>query len=469
MNAGNSKKSIVNERILTVIVFSLFCAWLISFPYEGQILYALTARWIIDPYSMVLGAIVMQIVGLFSCGFFIKNIQGAKKLMLFDTMVCIAGSCLFFFTPSAIWTIALFIISFFAGTWIGAWGYYFKYCSSKNGHMATIAGSLACSTFIMIPLNMFAIHISPYLGLGIAILMLIIALFFMLRLPEQNGKEALQLSCLAEDSPNITKPLAFLCLFIIIITINSGLMFQVVNPAFMHLQNFTSWYWAVPYIAAIVIVARLPKTVNQSYILYAAISMIGLSFIAFFALDRSVISYFIINTLLLGACGINDLFWWSILGEMLDFHKNPARILGIGLSANVLGVLLGELIASLVAPSGGDSAPSLIGLTVVCVALVILPVLHKYLSAVLKNQAFLTDLKEMPPAEQSFMANSFAKTGGLTERESQITGLLMKGYTYRLIAQELFLSESTIKTHIQHIYCKLNVRNKTELIQKLIK
>jgi len=73
--------------------------------------------------------------------------------------------------------------------------------------------------------------------------------------------------------------------------------------------------------------------------------MIGLSFIAFMILDRSALSYIVVNTLMLGACGVCDLFWWSILGEMLDLSANPAKIFGIGLSANVVvGVLIGGLI-----------------------------------------------------------------------------------------------------------------------------
>jgi hypothetical protein len=49
---------------------------------------------------------------------------------------------------------------------------------------------------------------------------------------------------------------------------------------------------------------------------------------------------------LLGACGINDLSWWTILGDLLDFHRSTAKILGIGLGTNVAGVLIGEFIGA---------------------------------------------------------------------------------------------------------------------------
>ena len=69
-------------------------------------------------------------------------------------------------------------------------------------------------------------------------------------------------------------------------------------------------------------------------------TMIGLSYVLFMQLDRSVVSYLVIDTLMLGAFGVCDLFWWSILGNVLDYSI-AARILGLGLSMNVLGVFLG--------------------------------------------------------------------------------------------------------------------------------
>ncbi|QNU66178.1 hypothetical protein EHE19_015020 [Ruminiclostridium herbifermentans] len=69
-------------------------------------------------------------------------------------------------------------------------------------------------------------------------------------------------------------------------------------------------------------------------------------FITFIALGRSWTDYIVVNTLMLGACGVYDLFWWSILGEMFELGKNPDKIMGVGLSANVLGVLLGGLIGN---------------------------------------------------------------------------------------------------------------------------
>ena len=65
--------------------------------------------------------------------------------------------------------------------------------------------------------------------------------------------------------------------------------------------------------------------------------------------------------------------------------------------------------------------------------------------------------------------NSPIKYPDLTDRENEIVDLLFTGRTYKMIAEELYLSENTIKTHIKNIYSKYNVKSKAELIKTLQK
>ncbi len=466
-NATNQDMpTMVNNRRLSVIVFSLFFSWLLAFPFEGRILYALADYYNISAESFVFGTMAAHFAGLLACGFFVRNMRTAKKLMLFSIAFCIAASGVFFRPPSFLWTAALILAAFLVGCCVAAWGFYFKGCTPKDERIKTMADGLIFSNILMIALNMVAIHISPHVGLGFSMLMLAAAFLFALRLPKEEASEP-PASGQGEISVGKVGPLAFLCLFVVVITINSGLMYQVQGPAFAHLEWLTSWYWAAPYIAALFIMRNLPQKINRSYILYVAIAMIGFSFIAFLLLGRSWADYLVVNTLMLGACGVYDLFWWSILGEMLELDKNPAKIMGVGLSANVLGVLLGGLIGNEVA--GGQSQnPTLLALGVVCVTLIMLPPLHTRLTTLLKNHAYLTTITGMPAQEQTRLICEFSITEKLTEREGEIAALLIKGKTYRMIAGELHVSENTVKTHVKNIYSKAGVQNRTELMNLLL-
>jgi DNA-binding NarL/FixJ family response regulator len=57
----------------------------------------------------------------------------------------------------------------------------------------------------------------------------------------------------------------------------------------------------------------------------------------------------------------------------------------------------------------------------------------------------------------------------LTIRENEVLSLLSKGRTYASIAEELYVSVNTIKTHVKNIYEKLQIKNKDELIALNIK
>lgn len=54
----------------------------------------------------------------------------------------------------------------------------------------------------------------------------------------------------------------------------------------------------------------------------------------------------------------------------------------------------------------------------------------------------------------------------LTKREVEVLEQLSKGLSYTLIAENLFLSPSTIRKHIENIYKKLQVHSKIEAVQK---
>ncbi|MEN6471170.1 MAG: helix-turn-helix transcriptional regulator [Clostridiaceae bacterium] len=353
---------------------------------------------------------------------------------------------------------------------MAAWAFYLKSGTPKNERIKTVADLLILSNVLMILLNMAAVHLSPQIGLALAMFMLLCAFAFALKLPADRGTSSSAPSEQKENPVGIARLLVFLCLFIVIITIDSGLMYQVVNPAFKHLKGLTSWYWALPYIAALFIMRNLPRRMNGTYILYVAIAMIGLSFIGFMSLGRGAVSYLAVNTLMLGACGVYDLFWWSILGEMLELHKSPAKILGIGLSANVLGVLLGGLIGKAVTSANSHVPdPTLLALVVVCVTLILLPPLHKHLSSLLKGHAYLSEFSVLSAQEQTNRIDRASRFGNLSERESQVASLLLQGKTYRTIAGELYISENTVKYYVKNIYSKFNIQSRAELIDIVLK
>ena len=56
---------------------------------------------------------------------------------------------------------------------------------------------------------------------------------------------------------------------------------------------------------------------------------------------------------------------------------------------------------------------------------------------------------------------------GLSTREAEVMELIARGRTVAAIAEELFISENTVRTHSKHIYTKLDIHSKGELSQLL--
>jgi len=56
----------------------------------------------------------------------------------------------------------------------------------------------------------------------------------------------------------------------------------------------------------------------------------------------------------------------------------------------------------------------------------------------------------------------------ITQSEYKTLCFLFEGLTNQQIADKSFVSINTIKTHLQNLFSKLNVKNRTSAIQKVI-
>jgi len=74
--------------------------------------------------------------------------------------------------------------------------------------------------------------------------------------------------------------------------------------------------------------------------------------------------------------------------------------------------------------------------------------------------------------QQSFKEESSRKNhadeenllDALTQREEEVLELLTQGITYKGVANKLFISETTVKTHVNNIFQKLQVNDRTQAV-----
>ena len=85
-----------------------------------------------------------------------------------------------------------------------------------------------------------------------------------------------------------------------------------------------------------------------------------------------------------------------------------------------------------------------------------------YLPGVLATRFFeyfqTTSIEETKAAEGENLLTS------LTSRENEVLELLTEGINYKSIAGKLIISETTVKTHVNNIFQKLQVKEKTQAV-----
>ena len=66
--------------------------------------------------------------------------------------------------------------------------------------------------------------------------------------------------------------------------------------------------------------------------------------------------------------------------------------------------------------------------------------------------------------EKSYLQNEDNLLNYLTQREEEVLELLTEGISYKEVATRLFISDTTVKTHVNNIFQKLQVSDKTQAV-----
>jgi two-component system, NarL family, response regulator LiaR len=82
-----------------------------------------------------------------------------------------------------------------------------------------------------------------------------------------------------------------------------------------------------------------------------------------------------------------------------------------------------------------------------------------------ENQPAGEPAPSLPAAEPFAAGESRRAELGITPRELEILGLIAAGLSNREIAEKLFVSENTVKTHSSRIFEKLGARRRTQAVQ----
>ena len=150
------------------------------------------------------------------------------------------------------------------------------------------------------------------------------------------------------------------------------------------------------------------------------------------------------------------LLWLFVVLAQRDSNASITRLAALSFFCFQAGQLAGTaLVATVPDAAGGVYAISTIALFTVVILLVL------FFSRQRKTESDL-----LRKAEQVRFESGCERVGelyGLTQRERETFRMLALGVSAKQIAKRLVLSENTVKTHVRHIYQKLDIHSKSEL------
>ena len=84
--------------------------------------------------------------------------------------------------------------------------------------------------------------------------------------------------------------------------------------------------------------------------------------------------------------------------------------------------------------------------------------------SVARGQRWLDpELQQMLMSTDRLLPSQSSRWEALTDREREVAALVLGGFRYRAIAEQLFISEHTVRNHLRSIFSKLQISSRVEL------
>ncbi len=157
-----------------------------------------------------------------------------------------------------------------------------------------------------------------------------------------------------------------------------------------------------------------------------------------------------------GAQVVVTLAWVVLIGNSIAFCAPSGGVFALLLAFQYLGIFAGQAL-------GGAAVLSTAGTTYLSLFLLLLVAIG--LTDMQSRLAVSRQAMEGTPAPSlAQRLCELADAHGLTPRERQVLALWAAGHSGAHLQEELGITKNTLKTHLGHIYEKLGVSNREELI-----
>lgn len=456
-------KTAGDSNRLLIWALAPFFGWLLSFPFYGPVFPLIAPIHPAEETPLILIFISTHALTFLAGGAFLKKTFCYRRIMIRSLVACILLSIFLWFANPEVWPAGMALMGISAALFILAWSHAYAAGPPGSARMKRMA-------LLIIVANVFFLIIrtlSSILALNYLLPVLLAPLFlsFWLLL-KSRPSEKIDENAPSDQKQGTSIALLTLALFIFGLYLTSGLMYNVIYASHATHSTFFLYFQYTPYKLVLLLMWLYGAKQQHYFTIYMGVSLLGLAFVSFALLTHDPVSYIITETILQAAFALLDLFCWVLLGEVASVHGFPSRVFGYSLGAMSAAILTGDLVGGqlLIIGENYRLLTAIFAACAIFLVLLVMPWMYKH---VLKEHGPLpahpvpgeplARLIPQPQAEKIY-----------TPREIEIIKHLLTGSSNKTIAEELFISENTLKTHLRNIYKKAGVTRKRELLSKAI-
>lgn len=457
---------IMKHRFL-IGTMGFYFGWLLSFPLYGPVAFKMEEVATNQPFSLMTVFALFHGLAYLAGAFAFRSQHRALGFMQGGIAMAISVNLLMLFAPNQVlWMPSMALLGIASSLFTLGWAKHYARFSDLIHKQKTIAWIIILANLIFVGINRLSAVLVFRELLVVGLVPLFVALVFAL-LPESVAEHK-------DRSVPVTQPvpkglLVVFVAFIFALNLNGGLLYGNMMPMLTLKMPELAQYRFVPYIIAMAFLLYLTGRYKLELLIYIGVSLLGISFVSYALLYDLPFGVVITSIMVESAFAMLDLFLWSVLGLLSYLYGAPHLFFGTVLWANVTSVLVGNGIGQYLAQTiYPKKYTALLAGGIIFVTFAIMPWIQEKIRS---SQAALEASNAPPveePAEKSFAEKlaEFVLPGmSLTPKEQEILELIVSGRTNQEMADLLFISINTLKTHLRHIYGKFGINQKRQLME----
>ena len=509
-------------------LLGLFFSWLLSFPLLGPSLYAFAEAGGMHAMSIGAAFTLFHGLGLVGYGIWgrrylitlSQRISGKDEICLTDNitgegaidivvmglscLICFGLTVAFVCVPYRLWSWPAVFLGLVSGAFVVTCAKEMARTIPRDELGRGFALSMAIANIALYIHTAFLAHLEPLVTVSVSSVWLLVAFLAVCRygmeLPVTGSGSRLNYEkALSGEKRRLRMFFLALAVVLTSTSIIGGFAYAVVLPNLTLTGDFARFYNVMPYILMCFLCGWIADHVGRRHVANMGFICLGLSMPLLSLLPLSGIpGYLIAQTLIQGGYACIDVFLWVSLADIAS-EDRVSTYYGIGLGLNVWLIFFGMLFVERFLPIGeaGFSNMSLVATLILFFGVIGLvrleetlthegavcnergmsgTIVHEGEDSAEASGAFYalsstTGLSskrkpsyQVEAAIDHYVLDLMATEYSLTRRELEVVVLLLKGMKNDEIQERLCVSEGTLKTHLRHIFHKLDVSNRKELL-----